>query len=243
MADARALEEEGERMNPINPKSQIGSRQGYTGIVRGGAMVGAGATPSMGLSTKRGGRKSKGKAMEDMEEMTDEEDIVGMGRALASHLHSLHGGGFLDEFQKGFSSVVRPVGGARMCGEGQLTIQHGGARMSGGAETGAYQGEGMLTIQHGGARPGRKTKEEANKLIRSVAQVPIAPQERDMGRPTPDDVKAASALMKLKKGGKRAPAGPSDARRKRGAMVSRLMKEKGMTLGEASKHIKEHGMD
>jgi hypothetical protein len=49
--------------------------------------------------------------------------------------------------------------------------------------------------------------------------------------------------MKLKKGGKRAPAGPSDARRKRGAMVSRLMKEKGMTLGEASKHIKEHGMD
>jgi hypothetical protein len=40
---------------------------------------------------------------------------------------------------------------------------------------------------------------------------------------------------------RRAKAGPSDARRQRGAEVSRLMREEGMTLGEASKHIKEHG--
>jgi hypothetical protein len=44
-------------------------------------------------------------------------------------------------------------------------------------------------------------------------------------------------------GGKkrRAKAGASDARKRRGAEVSRLMREKGMSLGEASKHIKEHG--
>lgn len=40
---------------------------------------------------------------------------------------------------------------------------------------------------------------------------------------------------------KRASAGPNDARRKRGAMVSKLMREKGMSLGEASRYIKEHG--
>jgi hypothetical protein len=40
---------------------------------------------------------------------------------------------------------------------------------------------------------------------------------------------------------KRAKAGPSDARRRRGAMVSKLMKERGMSLGEASRHIKQHG--
>lgn len=40
---------------------------------------------------------------------------------------------------------------------------------------------------------------------------------------------------------KRAKAGPSDARRRRGAMVSKLMKERGMSLGEASKYIKQHG--
>lgn len=44
-------------------------------------------------------------------------------------------------------------------------------------------------------------------------------------------------------GGKkrRAKAGVSDARKKRGAEVSRLMREKGMSLGEASKYIKQHG--
>jgi len=40
---------------------------------------------------------------------------------------------------------------------------------------------------------------------------------------------------------KRSPAGEGDARKRRGAEVSRLMREKGMTLGQASKHIKEHG--
>jgi hypothetical protein len=33
----------------------------------------------------------------------------------------------------------------------------------------------------------------------------------------------------------------SDKRKARGAAVSKLMKEKGMTLGEASRHIKQHG--
>lgn len=40
---------------------------------------------------------------------------------------------------------------------------------------------------------------------------------------------------------KRAPAGPSDARRRRGQAVSKLMKEKGMSLGEASAYVKQHG--
>jgi hypothetical protein len=39
----------------------------------------------------------------------------------------------------------------------------------------------------------------------------------------------------------RAKASPSDARRRRGQAVSKLMKEQGMSLGEASRHIKEHG--
>ena len=40
---------------------------------------------------------------------------------------------------------------------------------------------------------------------------------------------------------KRAPASAFDARRARGQAVSRLMKEKGMSLGEASRYVKEHG--
>jgi len=59
--------------------------------------------------------------------------------------------------------------------------------------------------------------------------------ESDEEKPTGKGVGATGGRKK------RAPAGASDARRRRGQAVSRLMKEKGMTLGEASKHIKEHG--
>jgi hypothetical protein len=38
-----------------------------------------------------------------------------------------------------------------------------------------------------------------------------------------------------------ASTGGGDARRARGQMVSRLMREKGMSLGEASRYIKQHG--
>lgn len=209
LADARAMEEEGERMNPINPKKEIGTRKGYTGIVRGGAshMIGAGATPSMGLSTKRGGRK--GKAMksgeEDTETESDEESVMGMGRALAEHLQKLHGRGFYDEFRKGFEGVIHPIGGA---------------------ETGAYKGEGTKKGQM--RKTARKAYEEVGKdaLEQHKEQHEAMSEIEGGGR---------------KKKAKRAPASASDARRARGAMVSKLMKEEGMTLGQASKYIKEHG--
>jgi hypothetical protein len=52
-----------------------------------------------------------------------------------------------------------------------------------------------------------------------------------------------SALGYGQTGGRRrrASAGASDARRARGQMVSKLMREKGMTLGQASRYIKENG--
>jgi hypothetical protein len=51
LADMRALEEQRERHNPVNPKKQIGAYNG-SGMAR---MVGQGATPSSGLSQFRGG--------------------------------------------------------------------------------------------------------------------------------------------------------------------------------------------
>ena len=81
MADARALEEQQERawgsQNPIQKIS------------------GAGATPSMGLSQIRGGRKKKA-VMEE-----HEEDAMAQGHALAEHLHKLHGAGYAKSFHKG----------------------------------------------------------------------------------------------------------------------------------------------
>lgn len=130
MADARAMEEEAERMNPIH---------------------GAGATPSMGLSQFRGGAKKLAKRIAKMEAETPsmaqtEEDAMAVmpsgeydgagkhkseamaqGSQLGQHLHRLHGGAYVKEFMEGMG-------------------------MAGGAQTGAYEGEGKLTITHGGAK-------------------------------------------------------------------------------------------
>ena len=251
MADARAMDEQAERTNPIR---------------------GRGATPSMGLSQYRGGAKKtkKSRSPSPSEELVGGamvgcgmERVVGagkkkgesmkeataMGLHLGKHLHSLHGAGFYSDFQKGME----------LAGEGKMTIQH-----TGGLRTGRYEGKGKMVIQHhadgegeeiitGGSRPTRKTKEEAKELSRRMGAVParlgetplLGPQDMSavhglMGMR--EQSKAADTLSKMKGKGKqkRAPASASDARRARGAMVSKLMKEQGMTLGEASKYIKEH---
>ena len=41
---------------------------------------------------------------------------------------------------------------------------------------------------------------------------------------------------------KRAPAGPNDGRRKRAEIVKRVMGEKGLSMVEASKYVKAHGL-
>jgi hypothetical protein len=52
------------------------------------------------------------------------------------------------------------------------------------------------------------------------------------------------ARQVLGKGGKkkRAPAGPNDGRRKRAEVVKRVMAEKGLSMIEASKYVKAHGL-
>jgi len=137
--DMRAMEEQMERHNPVNPKAEM-----RTGV------YGRGATPSMGLSQFRGGGTGAGDS--DGEEMEGggflssllpgplgsvagmfglghpDERMVGagtggrrrkggmseatqMGLHLGKHLHQLHGAGFWSDFGNGFMSVIRPVAG------------------------------------------------------------------------------------------------------------------------------------
>lgn len=104
LADQRAMEEQAERTNPLD---------------------GRGATPSMGLSQVRGGRRKK----VEMEAMDMEGGIVrgdevgnpfrdafSQGNALMEHLHKLHGKGYARSFHEG---------------------------MKGGLGTGRYEGKGF----------------------------------------------------------------------------------------------------
>ena len=87
MADHRAMEEQEERENPINPKGLLSNRR-----ENAQRLSGQGATPSMGLSKYRGGavRKKPSEAYE-------------MGKHLGVHLHQLHGGAFHRDFCEGMS--------------------------------------------------------------------------------------------------------------------------------------------
>jgi hypothetical protein len=108
MADERAMEEQMERENP---------------------MMGSGATPSMGLSQIRGGRKQKCASCgcvkcKCSDSSSDDEDAMAQGSALSEHLHKLHGRGYARSFHKG---------------------------MGGGLGTGRYEGEGMCGSASAGA--------------------------------------------------------------------------------------------
>ncbi len=149
MADMRAVEEQEERMNPLNAVHNS-TREGYTGLIRG-----SGATPSMGLSQVRGGRKRMTK-----EEVMENEEAKAQGKALAEHLHSLHGSGYAKDFVSGMS-MAGGLGTGRYEGEGMLHIKHGGEKMV---------GRGVLEIKHGGERmvggqDGRSKRAEVVKRV------------------------------------------------------------------------------
>ena len=98
LADSRAVEEQAERMNPVNPKSQMMKQ--HMGL-QGGS-----ATPTMGVSQRRGGRKHTLKdhlenPMKGYGKKATEAHM--MGQHLGKHIMSLHGGAFHKEFCHGLS--------------------------------------------------------------------------------------------------------------------------------------------
>jgi hypothetical protein len=186
-----------------------------------------------------------------------------MGLHLGKHLHSLHGAGFFDDFKKGFMSVIRPAAGVakavaplfgpegmaasgvlsavglgksrRGCGTGagKLMITHGGATNS---DTGAYHGKGT------GA--GRERDDRAMLGMGTGAGflsdlgIPVVSNLAGMvGLGTGAGTGAGTGGRK-----KRAPAGPSDGRRKRADIVKKVMADKGLSMIEASKFVKSNNL-
>lgn len=115
MADHRAMEEQHERMNPVNEKELLAHADNEEHHRR---LSGQGATPSMGLSMYRGGAKHTLKdhlehPMKGYGKQKKPSEAHEMGRHLGLHLHQLHGGAFHKEFAEGlhgagfFDSIKR----------------------------------------------------------------------------------------------------------------------------------------
>ena len=134
MADNRAMEEQMNRENPLS---------------------GRGATPSMGLSQVRGGKKMMMNA-------------GAQGKHLMEHLEALHGSGYAKEFHKGMCGagflsdlgipLVSDVAGMVGLGKKNRKKQESDSEnddMEGGLHTGRYEGEGHC----GGAKFSRDTQD------------------------------------------------------------------------------------
>ena len=221
---------------------------------------GGGATPSMGLSQFRGGGDmgrvvgaGKGKKGEAMR----------MGQALGSHINQLHGGGFFDDFKRGFDSVVAPVAGIAktllpMAGpQGMLAsgvinaLGYGRHSAYDRRRTGCGTGGGQLMITHGAGRERDDVEMLSGRgygMGYSGCGEKSDSEEEEMeggqSFANPSSMSMSGAYQGQGTGGRRrrASAGPNDGRRKRAEIVKRVMAEKGMKMIEASKYVKANGL-
>jgi hypothetical protein len=216
MADMRAVDEEVERVNPI----------GATG-----------ATPTMGLSTVRGGVKMLGRtrrakspeSVSSMEELVgggDMDRMVGsgkhseaklLGQKLSKHVKDLHGGAFWDEFKEGFDMVLAPVDKKKV-GSGTMKGQMRKTARKAYEDTEEDMMEGgcgkSCAPMKGGIGTG--AYEGKGKLL--LKHLPHGEGEE----------------IEMSGGAKKGSA--------RAAIVRKVMKDKGMSMIEASSYVKQHGL-
>jgi len=194
------------------------------------AMEGSGATPSMGLSQFRGGARE-------------------VGAGFADYLRKSRGEEFLSEMMEG----MRPA------------IRSGRPEFAGGAGTGQYEGKGKKGGMKKAETPGaelvrqkllenpsmtKKKLDRDAKLMREQVVAGTHPILKT-GADVMEMKEPSFALLAMKKS-KAEDSGMGDscsgmgkqkrAPTERGMMVKKLMKEKGMSLGAASKYIKEHSL-
>jgi len=246
MADSRALEEQMERHNPVNPKNSLSNRREK--VLRN---VGAGATPSMGLSEFRGGSHSEARMM---------------GHNLGRHLFGLHGGAFHKDFCDGMVSGGRMTDEQMMerheqaeragpkglslkelreqhnrTAENEYAREHPIAHAVGKHGMRAVEGLTNALVEHGDKVGVPKGVIEGVKSARDVAHGKGKTGAYE-GKGMPHPI--MTAMPSVSRGGKkrRSPASAGDGRRKRAEIVKKVMAEKGMKMIEASKYVKQHGL-
>lgn len=250
LADRRAMEEQMERENPVNPKK----------------LLGAGATPSIGLSQFRGG-KSLSRRQEKKAVSDSDAEAIAMGQALGNHLHNLHGGSFHRAFCNGMMD-----GGRRILGEDEQEAQSQHyAQMKERQDKNVKEGRAPLhdagdedfglTRDEIQAKMNEKFKREnpikhfigdyGMKAVKGARDLAIEHGSKvNLPAPLIEALKYSKELTGEGKTGayegkgrkKRAPASAGDGRRKRAEVVKRVMAEKGMKMIEASKYVKQHGL-
>ena len=236
--------------------------KGKLTITHGGESHGGGPISSLGIPIVSGiaGLFGRGKGeMDGASNGVMKGGAYGEGAKLAKHLETLHGAGWLSDFWEGFKSVVKPVaniasfipgpiGTIGKVASGVMGLGKGGQAILPGM---TRKGRGRPRKMTGGAGGGTTSAPPAGfEVEHAVADSQVAPNTRPAvayGNPPQPSAGFMKNTVGMGRGGnvfndvecmaggkkKRAPS-------KRNVLISQLMKGKGMSLGQASKYLKEH---
>jgi hypothetical protein len=227
MADMRALAVNAEKDNIIDPRKPTANEM----LTGGGGVVGGGATPSMGLSQVRGGVLSllpgrRGREKSNLAKLAERQSAPApavsggaarreakeMGAHLHKYLTKIHGKGYARAFHRGMGAVDSDSDSAS---DDESAQPHGGNI----SKSGAFEGEGHHHDHYEGEG-------------RTYAQVE-AKRARNEG---------AMEMARANATAQRKGAGPNDGRRKRAEVVKKVMREKGLSMIDASKYVKLHNL-
>lgn len=217
---------------------------------RGGGA--AGLARVVGAGRKRGGGMRAPSTDSETSMSSGEGGARHMGRLMHEHLTKMHGKGYADKFMGSAAPRnLRPMG---------VQVEHASmmpARVGlpGSGLGGQDVPPGGMAPQAYGNAPQAPVSFQRNSVdVGSMGLLPLPSAQVGSGR---RKMKAAPASVHTRmadeyEGGKasRTREGVYDntdpvrggARAMRGAAISKLMREKGMTLPEASRYLKEHGM-
>ena len=206
---------------------------------RGGGMA--------GLARVVGGRKKK------VEESESDEELEGgakHGKKFARHLLENNGKEFVEQFLKGYHSAMK--GGS----DGLIMDNKTKARMGRMKQTGGALPPAGLEVEHALMSPAKVGLPGASLggqdvppnglapvAYGSAPQAPASFKRNTVGLGAQYPLPSAQVGTGRKKKAvviEEATVVKGGARAQRGAAISKLMKEKGMTLGEASRYLKEH---
>jgi hypothetical protein len=237
-------------------------------IERENPLSGAGATPSMGLSQFRGGRKTRKslskkmaaaeaahpslyiKEMDEEAEMpSGEYDGAGahsQGAHLARHIKGLRGGAFLKDFASGLHSVSGAgYDSGKFEGEGKMEGGFLGALASI-----ASTAIPLISSLFGRGQMSKEAHDELMKVMKhkkkmrggsshmvGAGKLTITHGEEECSDSDKEAMLGKGRMRKPKR-----PVAASDGRRKRAEIVRKVMAEKGLSMIEASKYVKAHGL-
>lgn len=151
-----------------------------------------------------------------------------MAQTLMQQMAAIHGPGFVKEFMEGLHAHAgKAKGGAAP----RTAMTPGGNEVVHASMTPALQGLAGQALGGQDVPPGGL----APQAYGNVPQAPASFKRNTVGMGVGGRVRPAGA------GAAGAGAVSGGARAARGAAIKRIMQEKGLSLGQASKYLKEHG--